>query len=317
MSDDIILHQGRDDSIDRRGFLKCMAWTGTGLVFSLSGGLLTSRVFGDTTPSPSGAADFTFVQISDSHIGFNKAANSNVTATFGEAIKRINALPRKPKFIIHTGDLSHLAEAGEFDTVEQMLKETGVDRIFYVPGEHDILSDNGALYHERFGKGTRGSGWYSYDYNGVHFVGLVNVFNKAELALGVLGQDQLDWLQKDLAPISNSTPVVVFAHVPLWEVYPQWGWGTSDGARALAMLRRFGSVSVLNGHIHQVIRKVEGNITFHTARATGFPQPAPGAAPKPGPMVVPAGQLQSVLGITTVNYRETPHDLAVIDSPLA
>jgi len=317
MNTDIILHKSHDDHLDRRGFLKCMAWTGTGLVFSLYGGVLASRVLGDTLPPPAGATDFTFVQISDSHIGFNKAANSDVTATFGEAIRRINALPQKPKFIIHTGDLSHLSQADEFDTVQQMLKGTGVERIFYVPGEHDILSDNGALYSQLFGKGTKGFGWYSYDYNGVHFVGLVNVFNKAELELGSLGQDQLDWLKKDLAPLSNSTPVVVFAHVPLWEVYPQWGWGTSDGAQALEMLRRFGSVSVLNGHIHQTIQKVEGNITFHTARATSFPQPAPGTAPKPGPVVVPAGQLRGVLGITTVNYKETPHDLAVIDSTLA
>jgi 3',5'-cyclic-AMP phosphodiesterase len=315
MNDDIILHRGHDDHIDRRGFLKCMAWSGTGLVFAFSSGVLNSRLFADTT-APA-ATDFTFVQISDSHIGFNKAANSDVIGTFGETIKRINALPQKPKFIIHTGDLTHLAQDDEFDTVQQMLKDTGVEKIFYVPGEHDILSDNGTLYKARFGNGTQGAGWYSFDYNGAHFVGLVNVFGKAELALGVLGQDQLDWLQKDLAPLSADTPIVVFAHVPLWEVYPAWGWGTSDGAQALAMLKRFGSVSILNGHIHQVVQKVEGNITFHTARSTAFPQPEPGKGPKPGPMVVPAGQLRGVLGLTTVNYHETHHVLAVIDSTLA
>jgi len=186
-----------------------------------------------------------------------------------------------------------------------------------VPGEHDILNDDGAQYLQRFGKGTQGHGWYSFDQKGVHFVGLVNVFGKAEQSLGILGPDQLDWLRKDLAPLSASTPIVVFAHVPLWEVYAQWGWGTSDGVQALEMLKRFGSVTVLNGHIHQIVQKVEGNITFHTARATGFPQPAPGTAPKPGPMVVPSDKLRGMLGLTSVNYFEVDHHLAIVDSTLA
>jgi 3',5'-cyclic AMP phosphodiesterase CpdA len=233
-----------------------------------------------------------------------------------EAINRIKALPVKPDLIIHTGDLTHLAEADEFDTVDQALKGTGVSDIFYVPGEHDVLSDNGEQYRNRFAKGTNGDGWYSFTHRGVHFVGLVNVMGKSEAGLGSLGQDQLTWLDKDLSSLSTSTPIIVFAHVPLWEVYPQWGWGTKDGAQALALLKRFGSVSVLNGHIHQIVQKVEGNITFHTAMSTAFPQPAPGTAQKAGPMKVPADQLRKVLGITTVNYLETPHSLAVIDKPL-
>jgi 3',5'-cyclic-AMP phosphodiesterase len=316
---DIIVHDTSRDGIDRRGFLKCMGWAGTAVVCSISGGVLTSRALGDALANPGSlaAAELNFVQISDSHIGFNKPANTNVIGTFQEAINRINALPKAPEFMLHTGDLSHLAQADEFDTVEQMLKTTKASKIFYVPGEHDILSDNGAQYLERFGKGTLGNGWYSFDQKGVHFIGLVNVFGKSEQGLGILGQDQLDWLKKDLAPLSTSTPIVVFAHVPLWEVYAQWGWGTTDGAQALDLLKVFGSVTVLNGHIHQTVQKIEGNMTFHTARSTAFPQPAPGTAPKGGPMVVPADQLRGVLGLTSVNYTEVDHHLALIDSTLA
>ena len=310
-----ILHDDNHDGIDRRGFLKCMAWAGTGVLWTMSGGLLTSKILGATADVAGG--DFTFVQISDSHIGFNKDANKDVIGTLQKAIAKINALPRPPDFILHTGDLSHLSEAEEFDALEQNLKQIKTGKIFYVPGEHDVLSDNGALYRERFGKNTLGSGWFSFDKNGVHFIGLVNVVNTREGGLGVLGAEQLDWLKSDLAPLPASTPIVVFAHIPLWAVYPQWGWGTDDAEQALGFLRRFGSVTVLNGHIHQIVKKVEGNITFHTAMSTAFPQPAPGTAPKPGPLKVEAGRLSSVLGITDVNYVEGKHSLAVVDSTLA
>ena len=310
-----ILTNDNPDGIDRRGFLKCMAWAGTGVLWSVSGGLLSSRVLEAATAD--GAADFSFVQISDSHIGFNKEANKDVIGTLQRAIAKINALPVRPDFILHTGDLSHLSEAEEFDALEQNLKSIKTGGIFYVPGEHDVLSDNGVLYRERFGKNTLGEGWYSFDRKGVHFVGLVNVVNIREGGLGVLGAEQLEWLKNDLAPLASSTPIVVFAHIPLWAVYPQWGWGTDDAEQALGFLRRFGSVSVLNGHIHQTVRKVEGNITFHTAMSTAFPQPAPGTAPKAGPMKVEAGRLSSVLGITQVNYVEGNHSLAVVDSSLA
>jgi Icc protein len=310
-----ILNDHNHDGVDRRGFLKCMAWAGTGMLWTVSGGLLTSKILGATADAA--GADFTFVQISDSHIGFNKDANKDVIGTLQKAIAKINALPRPPDFILHTGDLSHLSEAEEFDALEQNLKQIKTGKIFYVPGEHDVLSDNGALYRERFGKNTLGSGWFSFDKNGVHFIGLVNVVNTHEGGLGVLGAEQLDWLKNDLAPLPASTPIVVFAHIPLWAVYPQWGWGTDDAEQALGFLRRFGSVTVLNGHIHQIVKKVEGNITFHTAMSTAFPQPAPGTAPKPGPLKVEAGRLSSVLGITDVNYVEGKHSLAVVDSTLA
>jgi len=261
-------------------------------------------------------SEFSFVQISDSHIGFNKPANPDVLGTLQMAISKVNAMPSTPSFLLHTGDLSHLAQADEFDTLDQALKAAKTGKIFYVPGEHDVLNDNGKQFRDRYGKETKGSGWYSFDYNGVHFIGLVNVVDTAEGGLGVLGAEQLQWLKDDVNGLSSSTPIVVFAHIPLWAVYPQWGWGTKDSEQALSLLKRFGSVSVLNGHIHQTLQKVEGNITFHTATSTAFPQPQPGTAPAAGPMKVPADQLQKLLGITSIDYVEHDHTLAITDMPL-
>lgn len=316
---DIIKHNQDHDGIDRRGFLKCMAWAGTGVLWSVTGGVLRSQTLsrGPEAAASAAGADLSFVQISDSHIGFNKEANKDVVGTLRQAVAKINALPDPPSFMLHTGDLSHLAEPEEFDTLEQVLKESKTRQVFYVPGEHDVLNDNGKQYRERFGKGSKGSGWYSFDQKGVHFVGLVNVLEIKEGGLGVLGREQLEWFENDLKDRSSSTPIVVFAHVPLWTIYPKWGWGTDDSERALRQLRRFGSVTVLNGHIHQIIQKVEGNITFHTAMSTAFPQPQPGTAPKAGPMKVPAEKLRSMLGVTSVDYVQGRSTLAVVDSKLS
>jgi len=300
------------DRIDRRGFLECMTWAGTGVLWAMKGGV----AFGQETHHAGRQVGFSFVQISDSHMGFNKPANENVIGTLQEAVARINALPSAPEFMIHTGDISHLSKPGEFDTVDQILKTAKVGRVFFVPGEHDVLGDNGKQYLERYGKQTKGAGWFSFDQKGVHFVGLVNVMNLKAGGLGSLGNEQLEWLKNDVKRLSSSTPLVVFAHVPLWVVYPDWGWGTEDGAQALSYLKRFGSVTVLNGHIHQTMQKVEGNITFHTAASTAFPQPKPGSAPSPGPMKVPSEQLRSLLGLTQVSYRKGRHALAIVDSSL-
>jgi 3',5'-cyclic AMP phosphodiesterase CpdA len=303
------------DGIDRRNFLTCMAWAGTGLLWTMVGGVPTSRLLAGEAPKAGRAGSgFSFVQISDSHIGFNKAANQDVTGTLKVAIDKINALPGTHDLLLHTGDITHSSKAAEFDTAQQLLKSVKAGETFYVPGEHDTATDDGALYLERFGKGTQGTGWYSFTHKGVHFVGLNNSHQID--ALGQLGADQLTWLKNDLVSLPASTPIVVFAHIPLWMVYPDWGWGTQDGAEALSYLKRFGSVTVLNGHIHQVVQKVEGNVSFHTATSTAFPQPAPGTAPHPGPMVVPAGQLKSVLGVTDVKYVPKRSPLAIVDSPL-
>jgi 3',5'-cyclic-AMP phosphodiesterase len=314
---DEILYDHNHDGIDRRGFLKCMAWAGTGTLCVIQGGVLKSFAL-DRGSDPGAAAangELSFVQISDSHMGFNKPANTDVVGTFQAAVDKINALSTPPEFLLHTGDISHLSKPEEFDHVDQILKSTG-KQTFFVPGEHDVLNDDGQQFRERYGKGSKGAGWYSFDQKGVHFVGLVNVMNLKAGGLGSLGHDQLEWLEDDVKHLKSSTPIVVFAHIPLWTVYPDWGWGTEDSAQALAYLKKFGSVTVLNGHIHQIMQKVEGNVTFHTAASTAFPQPEPGKAPSPGPMTVPADQLRSYLGITNVNYVQGQHALAVVDSKL-
>jgi 3',5'-cyclic AMP phosphodiesterase CpdA len=219
--------------------------------------------------------------------------------------------------MIHTGDITHLSKDKEFDDADQVIKSSGLTT-FYVPGEHDVIDEGlGKSYLQRYGKGANGAGWHSFDQQGIHFIGLVNVVNLKSGGLGNLGEEQLAWLEKDVKGLSASTPIVVFAHIPLWTVYPQWGWGTEDSARALGYLKRFGSVTVLNGHIHQIMQKVEGNVSFHTARSTAFPQPEPGKAPSPGPMVVPAGDLGKYLGLTTVNFTKVNAPLAIMDSTLA
>jgi|SRR5579862_2106050 len=317
--EDKILHDHNHDGINRRGFLKCMAWAGTGAFCVVKGGILNSYSLSNLAGiSPDDSkGELTFVQISDSHMGFNKPANPDVVSTFKAAMDKINALPSRPDFMIHTGDISHLSKPEEFDNVEQILKSASVHTVFYVPGEHDILNDDGQQYRERFAKGSQGAGWHSFDKKGVHFIGLVNVQNLKAGGLGSLGQEQLEWMQNDVKHLSRSTPIVVFAHIPLWSVYPEWGWGTEDSAQALGYLKRFGSVTVLNGHIHQTMQKVEGNVTFHTACSTAFPQPKPGSAPSPGPMKVPDDQLRGLLGITEVNQVKGRHALAVIDSSLS
>jgi Icc protein len=280
----IIRDNHNKDAIDRRGFLQCMAWAGTGVLWTLKGGVLktfplASGVSDGMYTAKMKGADFSFIQVSDSHIGFNKEANPDVTATLQVAVDRINNATAPPDFLLHTGDISHLSKPSEFDTAEQVLKGAKAGRIFFVPGEHDVLEDDGKQYLDRFGRDTKGNGWYSFDHKGAHFIGLVNVLNLKAGGLGSLGAEQLEWLEDDVKHLKSSAPIIVFAHIPLWAVYPEWGWGTDDSEQALGYLKRFGSVSILNGHIHQIMQKVEGNVTFHTAMSTAFPQPAPGTAP--------------------------------------
>ena len=306
---------------DRRDFLKCMAWAGTGALYAFTAGIPASIGLDAALAAPARHAPpaqaFTFLQVSDSHIGFNKPPNADARTTFREAIDKVKALPVKPDFIIHTGDVSQLSRDEEFDDAEQIIKEAGLP-IFYVPGEHDMLDpEGGKAFLNRFGKGSMGAGWYSFDHHGVHFVGLVNVADLKPGGMGNLGTEQIKWLKGDLAAQSSSTPIVVFAHIPLWTVYADWGWGTDDATEALRLLRRFGSVTVLNGHIHQIVQKVEGQIAFHTARSTAFPQPAPGTAPSPGPLKVPQAQLRNMLGITDAMFVRGRDRIALIDSPLS
>jgi hypothetical protein len=299
-------------TLNRRRALQCMAWAGAGVVWVLNGGVPRSLPLGSQALAATRDSDFMFAQISDSHIGFKKDANPDPAATLQIALDKLKSV--RPAFLLHTGDVSHLSKPEEFDSAEQLIRGAGFNT-HYVPGEHDMLIENGKPFFQRFATESQ-RGWYSFDYNGVHFVALVNVFDLKEGGLGTLGSEQLEWLERDLRNKTASTPIVVFTHIPLWSVYPDWGWGTVDSAQALSYLRRFGSVTVLNGHIHQVMQKVEGNVAFHTAMSTAFPQPAPGQAAGPGPLKVPADKLRSVLGITHITVAQGRDRLAIIDTPL-
>jgi 3',5'-cyclic AMP phosphodiesterase CpdA len=304
----------RDDGVSRRKVLECMTWAGTGVLWTISGGVPHSLgIMGEAQAQES--KSLTFLQLSDSHVGFDKPANPNALGTLEEAIVKVNALTKKPAFAIHTGDISHLSTAQQFDDADRIISQSRLD-VHYVPGEHDFLDPDQTFYKDRYGRGTKGAGWYSFDASGVHFIGLVNVVNLKAGGLGDLGADQLEWIEDDVKHLSASTPIVVFAHIPLWTIYPDWGWGTDDAAQALSYLKRFGSVTVLNGHIHQVMQKVEGNVTFHTARSTAFPQPAPGQGPSPGPLKVPDDQLRGMLGIANVTFKQNEQRLAIVDTAL-
>ena len=317
-----IVHDHQQDGIDRKGFLRCMAWAGTGVVFGVLGDRVVTTALSDIFQGKAAAptADFSFVQISDSHIGFHQAANKNVLGTFEEAVRRINALPQRPAFVMHTGDHVHLSTMAEFDTVKQIMGTIKTDQTFNVPGEHDVFIDQGKRYLQVFGQGAKGTGYYSFDYKGVHFLALANVEQaEAENAglsgLGLLGPDQLAFIQKDLAGLSSDTPLVIFSHVPLLAVYPQWGWATQDSTQVLALVKRFSSVTALNGHIHQIISKTEGNMVMHTAASTAYPLHPPGDL-APSPLTLPAGALPSVIGIRTVQFVRGMSSLALVDTAL-
>jgi Icc protein len=298
---------------NRRTLLKCMAWAGTGIVWTVSGGVPRMLAMGEALAAP--ADGFTFVQISDTHIGFNKEANPDAAGTMQAALDRIATLPKRPAMIIHTGDVTHLSKPAEFDAAAQIMKGAKFDA-HYVPGEHDVIGDDGKQFFERFATQANPGGWYSFDQGGVHFIGLNNVQNFEKSHAGGFGSDQLEWLEKDLKGRGASTPIVVFTHIPMWPIYPQWGWSTEDAPQALAYLKRFGSVTVLNGHIHQVVQQIEGNVTYRTAMSTAFPQPAAGEGPGPGPLKVPADKLRGVLGIREVTIVAAK-PAAVSDATLA
>jgi 3',5'-cyclic-AMP phosphodiesterase len=289
---------GQAKGLGRRRLMKCMMWSSAGVLWTMAGGVPRPfRLDGEARAAT--PQDFSFVQISDTHIGFKGAVNPTPGATLKDALARAGA-GAKPAFLVHTGDVSHLSKAEEFDAAAELMKAADLET-FYIPGEHDTINDDGKLFFERFGRAKGTDGWYSFDAGGAHFVALVNVVGLKAGGMGTLGAAQREWLEDDLKGKSASTPIVVLAHMPLWSIYPEWGWGTDDAEPALASVKRFGSVTVLNGHIHQVIQKVEGNATFHTAYSTAFPQPAPGNGPGPGPLKVPAEKLKSMLGLRRVD----------------
>ncbi|WP_345816355.1 metallophosphoesterase [Paraburkholderia sp. PREW-6R] len=310
-------HHSFDPS--RRAALRCLAFGGVGTVFMLAGGVLTPvdlALAADASAPDLTAGVPLFLQISDSHIGFNKEANPDVAGTLRKTIDYVNAMPVKPALTLHTGDITHLSKASEFDLAAQLLSGLNITELHTVPGEHDVTDGPGTEYFSRFGKASDNRGYYSFDHRGVHFVALVNVMHFKPNGLGGLGDDQLAWLADDLKGRSSSTPVVVFAHMPMWTIYEPWGWGTGDAGQAMSYLKRFGSVTVLNGHIHQIVSKVEGNITFHTARSTAYPQPAAGNGDGPGPLTVASDQLPAMLGVTSIRIAQHPLKAQLVDATL-
>jgi 3',5'-cyclic AMP phosphodiesterase CpdA len=302
--------------IDRRSFLRHSAWAGAAVAVAVSGGVvITKALDGGHHPHTGPNADFTFVQVSDSHLGFTGQANTDVTASFSAALDQVNRLSDRPDFVIHTGDLTHFTTPAQFDQVKQMLGQLRTGQVLTIPGEHDSTDDDGTKYRNVFGAGTQGRGWYSFDHQGVHFIALVNTINLQKL--GHLGNDQLDFVRTDVAKLSADQPIVVFSHIPLFAMYDPWGWGTDDALQALSYLKRFSSVTCLNGHVHQIMSHTEGKVTFHTAAPTCYPLPHPGDGPAPQPIVVPAGQLHEALGIRDVKLVTGAPGLAVKDDTLA
>lgn len=298
--------------MSRRQLIRHSAWFGAAVALTVAGGEVFSHIAGAADTAPTATPTLRFAQISDSHIGFTGAPNANVTETFTEAINQVNSLGYTPDFIIHTGDLTHLATAEQFDQVKQMMTGLSSPHIFSVPGEHDTIDFK--AYQKVFGAGTKGDGWYSFDTAGVHVIALVNTLNLTKL--GHLGPDQLDFVKKDVASLSSDTPIIVFSHIPLFAMYPDWGWGTDDAAQALSYLQRFSSVTCLNGHVHQLFSKTEGNVAFHSATTTAFPLPHPGDGPAPKPVTLPAGKLKDALGIREVSYTKGKQTLALKDQTL-
>jgi len=305
----------------RRRALGCLAaWTGAAVVWTFAGGV--PRALGATNGDKMQAAPanaLTFVQISDTHIGFRKEANPDIVGSLRHAMADINALPQTPAFVVHTGDVSHLSKPEEFGQARELLQELRVDRVHAIPGEHDTIDDGVTGYLKYFDHDRNGKAFYSFDHSGVHFLALNNVLNFKAGTMASLGNEQIEWARNDLARVSRSTPIVVVGHIPLWTIWEPWGWGTEDAAQMMALLRPFGSVTVLNGHIHQVLQKVEGNVALHTAMSIAYPLPAPGAAGvgEPGPVTVPAGELGKLLGTRRLSVVRGQQQLALIDTPLA
>ncbi|MEE6175302.1 metallophosphoesterase family protein [Mycobacterium sp. 050134] len=301
-------------SMTRRQLLRHSAWFGAAVGFAVIGGEVISHVAGASAAQHAGSPTLRFAQVSDSHIGFGGPQNPDVTGTFGHAIDQINNLGYTPDFVIHTGDLTHLSTPEQFDRVKQMMTRLRTPQVFTVPGEHDSVDDAGQKYRGAFGAGSRGDGWYSFDVAGVHVIAVVNTLNLKKL--GHLGVDQLEFVRKDVAGLSSDTPIIVFSHIPLFAMYPDWGWGTDDAAQALGYLSRFASVTCLNGHVHQLFSKTEGNVTFYSGTTTAYPLPRPGDGPAPKPVTLPAGKLRDALGIREVNYTRGQTALALKETAL-
>ena len=272
--------------IDRRDFLK-LAGLG-GVVFASSLGPW-GRAFA------AAGQDFFFVQMTDTHWGFEGPPNPEAKNTLKRAVAAVNGLKKQPDFIMFTGDLTHAADNDaerhkRMTDFKAIVSELKCKDVRFIPGENDAGLDNGAMYTTMFG-----AGHYSFDHKGVHFVALDNVSDPN----GLIGENQLEWMHADLAKIDKSHPVVVFAHRPLFDLYPSWDWATKDGGKAIEILASYENATVFYGHIHQEHHQMTGKIAHHAAESLIFPFPLAGSQPKRSPVPWDAAHPFKGLGFTT------------------
>ncbi len=285
---------------DRRELMKLLG---------LGGVVLGSGLPGFSLAASKGqpAQDFMFLQLSDSHWGFSGPPNPQADRTLKEAVAAVNASKEKPDFIVFTGDLTHTTDddalrrkrMAEFKAIVADLR---VPKIYYLPGEHDASLDKGQAYQENFGVLHQ-----SFVHKGVHFIALDNVSDPT----GAVGDTQIDWLKSELGKLDKDAPIVVLAHRPLFDLYPQWDWATADSAKVLSVLEPYRHLTVFYGHIHQENHRTTGNITHHSAKSLIFPLPAPGSVPKNAAVPWDPGHPARGLGFREVEVKDRGQTLAL------
>jgi predicted phosphodiesterase len=292
-------------TVDRRQFLKLAGLGGVAFASSLARGA-------DGAPGYGSAADeFFFVQLSDTHIGFQGAPNPDALGTLPKAIAAVNALPTQPDFIVFTGDLTHTTDDPKerrrrLALFRDMVGELKNRNIRFMPGEHDGSLDQSEAFKEFFGPTH-----YTFDHKGVHFIALDNVSDPRAM----LGDEQLDWLKQDLDRQDRNARIVVLTHRPLFPLYPQWDWATRDGDKAIALLMPYRNVTVFYGHIHQEHHYKTAHIEHHAAKSLIFPLPAPGSQPKRVPLMWDAAQPYRGLGFREIE-AEKPAAYKIAELPV-
>lgn len=281
--------------IDRREFLTLAALGSAGVVFA-------SALRGAERGLGEGSGDFHFVQISDTHWGFEGPANPDANGTLPKAVRAVNGLAHKPDFVVFTGDLTHTTDdpslrRARMTEFRRIVSALDIDTLRFMPGEHDASLDGGTAYRELFGPTH-----YSFGHKGIHFVAIDNVSDPRAL----VDDAQLAWLEKDLAAQNAETPIVVFTHRPLFDLAPEWDWATRNGAQVLEILMPHRNVTVFYGHIHQEHHYKTGHIEHHAARSLMFPLPAPGSQPKRAPVPWNPDEPYAGLGFRDVEANTEP-----------
>jgi len=291
------------NEINRREFLKL---TGLGSV---------GVVFASALPGMASAAaqdDFYFVQLSDSHWGFEGPPNPDAKVTLKKAVASVNSLEYQPDFVVFTGDLTHTTDnpverRKRMSEFKEIVSELKVKTVRFMPGEHDASLDNGKAFKEFFG-----ATHYTFDHKGVHFIALDNVSDPRAL----IGDEQLAWLAADLKQQKNDAPIVVLTHRPLFDLVPQWDWATRDGAKAVELLMPYKNVTVFYGHIHQEHHHMTGHIAHHAAKGLMFPLPAPGSQPNRTPLPWNPAEPYKGLGFRGIDAELKDADYKIIEYPV-